>query len=33
MLVTVLDEEPLQVKGSGDLALFDAILATLRSAP
>jgi hypothetical protein len=30
MLVTVLGETPLQVKGSGDLALFDAIIATLR---
>jgi hypothetical protein len=30
MLVTVLDGEPLQVKGIGDLALFDAILATLQ---
>jgi hypothetical protein len=31
VLVTVLNGEPLQVYGYGDLALFDAIIATLRS--
>ena len=33
VLVTVLNGAPLQAYGYGDLALFDAILATLRSAP
>ncbi len=30
VLVTILDGEPLQVYGYGDLALFDAIITTLR---